>query len=183
MDENNNLEILGQKFPTNVWTVAMIFVVGFTILGFHGLSLYYSAHGGAVTDFRGGPYVYQVNSKGVTGSARQRLLIFWTPSKYTKEDITNAGEPMEPWYDVDDKEEKILDFANKLTALKAQGFNRLEVWGKGTTSPKRGYLWRVTANVDNDNFDRETFAKFYASFWGRTKDIYLEEYDFSQLTR
>lgn len=182
MEANETIELLNQKIPTNKWTLGIIIAAGLTIIGFHWLSLEYSARG-VQTEMHGGPYLYQINNnKKVSTPVRQKLLIFWTPNKLTKLDIPK-NEKLEPWYEVDDNEKKIKEFQEKLVNRGAKGYNRIDIYGKGTTQPKRGYLWRVTTDADNEKLSRENFVKFYSEFWGRTKDIYIEEYNFTNNTR
>ena len=181
-NDSGSIDFLGVKLPTNIWAWAIVSSIGAVVVAFHYFSLDF-AKKGAATQIDGGAYSYKVAESGsVMEVSRQKLIVFWTPNKYTKQDLA-SGEKIEPWYDVDDKEEKIKAFENMLVDKGVKGFNRFEVYGKGTTGPKRGYLWRITTEANEENFKREKFVKLYSEFWKRKKDIYVEEYNFSQNTR
>lgn len=113
------------------------------------------------------------------------ILKFWTPSKVTKYDVLglrtnvplNGGqlEQVPLYYVVDDEEQKIQHFGSLLTEMGVFGYYYYASTGQGTTGPKRGYTWEATIAQDHP-ISAQDFVKTYSTFWGRTTNIWLQEF-------
>ncbi len=178
-----SLELLGQKIPVTGWTAVISLIVALTIVGgIVGPNLI----AGKNVEVDAGTFTYKVTDGVVISTSKERLLIFWTPSQYTRADTEANKEEVKPYYDASDSsgpEGKVEKFAKLLMDMGARGYNRFEVYGQGTSNPKRGYLWRLTSDAKDQRFDRENFVRTYSKFWQRTENIYVEEYDFPAKSR
>ena len=184
--ENNkaDFQILGQKiiFPMNVWASVTIAIIAILV----GAIVYMVTTPEvirAIQDFTFGNY----DKHGVLQNKKeQKILGFWTPSRETRmaEDLRDLPDSKVPKrYFVDEKETQIIEFGKQLKKLGAQGYTRYKVFGEGTTDLKQGWFWQVTVDVDNEKFTRKNFLRFYSEFWGREKNIYLEEQYISRTLR
>jgi len=194
-EEKHGIEILGQKldWPTT-WAsaVAAILVVATLVAGIAGI-LYITlvvAKTSNIDVVKGIIFAGVYDRAGNQEHSKPKTIYrCWTPNKNTKrihlglpldtpeEQINKTNVPAYYW--VTDKDEpEIHAFINQLSMHNVAGFDYYEAHGKGTTSPKVGYVWDITVD-DQNPLSRKTFINLYATSWNRTNNIWLEEYHVS----
>ncbi|MBS0586421.1 hypothetical protein [Nitrosomonas sp.] len=183
-EENvSQIEILGQKIPTNLHSVVIVFIVGLAVVLFHFVTGYNARHGVNTQIDEHGYKVasaasYTTSDRGVTAKDEvSQILRIVTPHEETLNDLDKINHKLTPeerrMYKTTTKD--LADFANDLKALGAQGYTRFEGWGSGTKPEKRQWVWSVTWEKGKE-VRIEQILKAYEIRFHRSQGIYIEEY-------
>ena len=197
MAADPNIEVMGQKLilPSTVHGTVGLFGALAAVV----LCVFFIANGLVVVATSGNPKNVEkmfgsfFSAKNFTKDGGRtdieedtndsKLVQFWSPSAETQEDL--ARESPTGKLNADDSwqittEEHVDDFEKELwnhfgggtQKGPLNGLRRYREVGRGHTNHKRGWWWILNMRTD---FDSRELAKFYFSYWGKSKAVYVEE--------